>query len=269
MTNRHPVQHLSTLLLGVLLGGVTPVSGPALAQSVPPAASGDGAQKDKLIEEIVRLQGEVVRLKKRLAELEQENAALKAGSAGGPGGGKPAGGSGKPGEKNPDFAAVPAEPLGAPEAALQTFQKEYRDKLGELPRSTQLEKDKALQEVGKWVRGERKFRGRVDWIIEVIERTPDALKGGGAIKFRVVDPVGHKAYSDLEVTQALNPALFKAVSDKSDQKLWKLVGSYAAEAQVAKDLETGEKDPMFIGPCARMNTNLSVQTLTPAGGATP
>lgn len=225
------------------------------------AAEAPAQRSDQLMKDVLALQSEVTRLKKRVAELEAENAALRAGE-------KPAGagatGKGKSPGGGESFAATPEDPLAGPEAALAFYRKEYTEKVGDLPRTSAVEKERAIAEVGKWARAAKKQRGRVEWIIEVKEATPDPLKGGGTLRFRVVNPVDRKAYSELIVSQPLSPGQFRPLADKPDEKYWKLTGVYSAEARVTKDAGDDANNPMFIGPNADMVTTLSVQTVTPA-----
>lgn len=270
MPTPRPAPLRALALLGVLLAA-TPA--PAQPGVTPPPSPDTTKRTDQLINEVASLQSEVARLRKRIAELENENRLLRANggklpndsdpkSGGGSGGG---GGSDAAG----DFAAVPDQPLAAPDAALAWFRKDYADKLKDAPAltpaSTPAEKQKAQADAGAWARAAKRHRGRVEWIIEVKGFEPDALKGGGDLRFIVVDSVSRKPYSDLVLTQPLNPAQSRAVSDKPDQKTWKLVGVYNAEARFNKDLSDKDASPVFIGPFAEMNTTLTVQTLTPAG----
>lgn len=263
-------RRISVTLLMVIVFATSSLvaSRPASAQSGKPGAA-DAARIEQLMNELANMQAEMAKLKRRVVELERENAELKAAGAttpdkkGSPGGGKPA----KPGDKSSpggDSAAVPSDPLAAPEAALAMFAAEYKAKVTASDISNPSERQKTLGEVGGWARSAKKVRGKAEWIIELKGVDADALKGGGSIRFTVVDPVSKKAYSDLVVTQPLTIAQMRAVTDKSDVKHWKLTGMFAAEAKVNKDLESAETTPMFIGLFAEMATTLSVQTLVPA-----
>jgi hypothetical protein len=261
-----------TMPLAVLLTAIFAVRG-ASAQAGKPA-SPDAAKVEQLMNELATLQAEMAKLKKRVVELEKENAELKAsgatlpakgtGTPGTPGtSGTP--GKGKPAADENKFAAVPSDPLAAPEAALATYTADYAAKVKSTSIDTPADRQKTLGEVGGWARTAKKFRGKADWTIEIKEITPDALKGGGSIRFSVVDPVSKRPYSDLVVTQPVNQAQLRALNDKPDQKTWKLVGTFSADPKVNKDLEKAESSPMFIGVFAEMNTTLTVQTLTPSG----
>jgi hypothetical protein len=255
---------LALLLTAIFAVRATP------AQAGKPA-SPDAAKVEQLMNELATLQAEMAKLKKRVVELEKENAELKASGATLPdkGTGKATPGKpGTPGKPAADanrFAAVPSDPLAAPEAALATYTADYAAKVKSTSIDTPADRQKTLGEVGGWARTAKKFRGKADWTIEIKEITPDALKGGGSIRFSVVDPVSKKPYSDLVVTQPVNQAQLRTLNDKPDQKTWKLVGTFSADPKVNKDLEKAESSPMFIGIFAEMNTTLTVQTLTPAG----
>lgn len=261
---------VTSLMVAVFAASSLIASRPASAQSGKPGAA-DAARIEQLMNELATMQAEMAKLKRRVVELERENAELKAAGAttpdkkGTPGGGKPA----KPGDKGApggggDSAAVPSDPLAAPEAALAMFAAEYKAKVTASDISNPSERQKTLGEVGGWARSAKKVRGKAEWIIELKGVDADALKGGGTVRFTVVDPVSKKAYSDLVVTQPLTIAQMRAVTDKSDVKHWKLTGMFAAEAKVNKDLESAETTPMFIGLFAEMSTTLSVQSLVPA-----
>ncbi|MFM9957286.1 MAG: hypothetical protein ACKVZJ_04360 [Phycisphaerales bacterium] len=230
----------------------------------------DAQRAEKLMSEVARLQSEVAKLKQKIAQLEKENAELKAAlPAGTTPGGKGPGSTtpgGKPGTpaSGDDFAATPDDPLGAPEAALAAYVKDYAEKVTESAVTTPAERQKTLADVGAWVRSAKKHRGRVEWIIAVKEAEPDPLKGGGTLKFSVVNPVDKKPYSDVLVTQTLNPGQWRGVADKTDVKHWKLTGQYSTEARFNKELEDAASTPMFIGLFAEMHTTLNVQNLTPA-----
>lgn len=251
------------LIAGLAMMFSLAMPAPSRAQDAPA-----DTRREQLLTEVTKLQAEVARLKKRIAELELENATLKQGGAGT----KPGTNTPRPkdGAAAPELAPIPDEPLSAPEAALEAFRKDYRDKLGEPAMATPLERDKSLADAGRWSRSAKKYRGRIEWIIRVSGTTPDALKGGGAIKFNVVAPVGYKPYSDLQLTQTLTPAQFKAFADRPEQQLWKLVGMYTAEARAGREFESPDSTPLFVGPYAEMTTTLTVQTLLPVGPtATP
>lgn len=267
MTTRraHPIL---TVLLAVLT--LVAVSVPAARAQGPNRQSPDAQRIEQLMAEVARLQSDAAKLKQRVVQLEKENTELKAAlEAAAPapkdGKGKP---KGKPNTPAPgggtDFAATPDDPLGAPEAALALYVSDYAEKITETPTATPAERQRTLTDVGAWVRSSKKHRGRVEWIIEVKEAEPDALKGGGTLRFSVVHPVDKKPYSDLIVTQPLNPGQWRAVADKTDVKHWKLIGQFSAEAKFNRDLEDPASTPMFIGPFAEMNTTLNVQSLAPA-----
>lgn len=261
---------VTLLMVGVFAASSLVASRSVSAQAGKPGVA-DAARIEQLMNELATMQAEMAKLKRRIVELERENADLKAagaalpdkkGTPGGTPGGKP---GGKPGDKGGkgDFAAVPSDPLGAPEAALAMFAADYKAKVTASDISNPSERQKTLGEVGGWARSAKKVRGKAEWTIELKGVDADALKGGGSIRFVVVDPVSKKAYSDLVVTQPISTAQMRAVTDKSDVKHWKLTGMYAAEPKVNKDLESAEATPMFIGLFAEMSTTLSVQALVP------
>lgn len=258
---------VTLLMVAVVASSSLVASRPASAQSGKPGAA-DAARIEQLMNELATMQAEMAKLKRRIVELERENAELRAAGATTPDKkGTPGGKPSKPGDKGTpgsDSAAVPSDPLAAPEAALAMFAAEYKAKVTASDISNPSERQKTLGEVGGWARSAKKVRGKAEWIIELKGVDADALKGGGTVRFTVVDPVSKKAYSDLVVTQPLTIAQMRAVTDKSDVKHWKLTGMFAAEAKVNKDLESAETTPMFIGLFAEMSTTLSVQSLVPA-----
>lgn len=268
---------------GVPAFGVLP--GPFAPQAVVArqgAPAPDAQRIAELTDQLARMQSEIARLQKQVADLTQENKQLKEklADAGTPVPGDatpPAADPGKPGTPKPSkddkgkpakspFAPLPADAMSAPESMLKAFVDDYAMRVGNLPTTTAADKEKALVEVGKWLRTAKRYRGRVEWLINIIDASPDPLKGGGTITFQVVSPDDDRPYSDLRLTQAIIPGQFKLIAEKSDQKLWKLVGLYSAEPKINKDLTTKGDNPLFIGPFAEMTTTLQVQTLTPAGG---
>lgn len=225
------------------------------------------ARIEQLMGELAAMQAEMAKLKRRVVELEKENADLKASGATLPGS-KP-GDKTKPGTPARDpakYAPLPDEPLAGPDAALALFAADYASKVKVGPIDTPADRQKLLTEVGAWARAAKKSRGRVEWTIEVKEVIPDALKGGGSVRFAIVNAVDKRPYSDLILTQPISHGQMRTVTDNPDQKHWKLVGVFSADAKVNKDLESPETTPMFIGVFAEMSTTLTVQTLTPIGG---
>jgi len=265
------------------------VDTPAMAQPEQASPADLRRENDQLRERVAAMQAQLAERNRRIKQLEDEVKALKEQAKAAPGtpetapGGTPArptppAGTPAPRPTTPPppaptgpTAPLPAEALASPESMFAALTKDYDEATKSMTLETDDDRKRFIREASKWARGiERKHRGMVEWIIEVVSATDAG--GRTTVEYRVVDPDSRLPYGTLAQTMVLPSRTGKPLADRKDQKFWKLTGTFGAKPTINADRESsGFFDvPKLIGPFAEFGYDLSVTTLTPApAAATP
>lgn len=237
---------------------------------------------DELRQRVAQLQAQVAEKNRQIKQLEDEIKQLKAsGATPAAPGTQPATPQGKPpatgtpstpatqapGTQAPpaNTAAVPTEPLAAPEALFNSLAKDYQDALGTLPQDSDADRRRYHREVTNWARNtERKVRGDINWLITITDIYEE--HGQSTIDFHTLDPVSGLPYSTAKSQIVVPTRTIKALLDKPDQRVWKLTGKLIAKPTFnAERADAGMFDsPKLIGPYAEFGMDVNIQTLTPA-----
>jgi len=267
--------------------GVPVAESKAMAQPDQASPADLRRENDQLRERVAAMQAQLAERNRRIKQLEDELKALKEQSKAAPASPDAAPGStparptaptGAPVAKPPaapptqaptgPIAPLPEEALASPESMFAVLAKDYDEATQSLALGTDDERKRFIREASKWARGvERKHRGMVEWIIEVVSATDSG--GRTTVEYRVVDPDSRLPYSALTQTMVLPSRTGKVLADRKDQKFWKLTGTFGAKPTINADRESsGFFDvPKLIGPFAEFGFDLTVTTLTPAPAA--
>lgn len=177
--NLTPRHRLAAVL--VALGAIaSPATPPAIAQTTPPRVStpaADAARIRELEETVQRLEAENAALRAQLGELQDRLDKLRPSA-----------------NAAPD--ALPLDPYAAPPSLLADLKRRYARQLGDLPRSTAVQRDRFESQAQRWCeRITSDIRGRTRWLAVVTDvRVPD--RGPADAMVRVLDEFTQRPLGD-------------------------------------------------------------------------
>lgn len=281
-TVRTMVRVMTVVVCAAALG-LPVVESKAIAQPEQASPADLRRENDQLRERVAAMQAQLAERNRKIKQLEDEVKALKEQAKAAPAtpaatpGSAPARPTPPAGAPTPKPAAPPAssptgptaplpgEALASPEAMFAVLAKDYDDVTKSMALETDDDRKRFIREASKWARGvERKHRGMVEWVIEVVSATDAG--GRTTVEYRVLDPDSRLPYGTVAQTMVLPSRTGKPLADRKDQKFWKLTGTFGAKPTINADRESsGFFDvPKLIGPFAEFGYDLTVTTLTPA-----
>ncbi len=263
----------SASAVGGLLGAILLLSLPraALAQASPAEQRRDN---QRLAERVRELEAELAESRRQLEALRNELDALRR-TAPRPPGARPAGGPatapapapGPASTATPDptaDVADPADRFSGPAAMQAWLARDYSEKLAGLPRATDDERRRYIEEVRRWVTLAALERRPVEWTVRLLSRSGPAGREIDA-QFVIIDPASGEPVS-APLTLTLGGREARRILDAPLGSPWVLRGVFGADPHFDPDRtdQTPASHPDAIGPWARFGWSFAVSDLRPA-----
>ena len=171
----------------------------------------------------------------------------------------------------PEFAELPTDRFGAPEAMLAFTVESFNEAFGAAVPDFGPEGEDAtarrlhMQELKRWARRvTRQEASPVEWTIEVVRL--DELDRDGELQFRVVHPGSKLPYSDRVFLASIEGAMYRSLM-REDEPLSEGVWILEGRARITPEIEPALEQPLafdvppFVGPYVEFGFDLDVQRM--------